>query len=207
MRLILIRHGRTTSNQGFLLDTAVPGAELDDVGREQARALVHKVAEYPIEAIYASVLVRTQQTAAPLAEALGLEVQVLPGLREISAGDDEMSADASNYFNTMIAWRDGDFTRRVPGGENALEFIDRFDKAILQVAEAGNDVATVFSHGAALRIWSAVRISGFLDTVGDGVLENTGMIVADGDPATGWKLDKVEGYRLLSGYLVDGKRR
>jgi probable phosphoglycerate mutase len=207
MRLILIRHGRTTSNQGFLLDTAVPGADLDEVGREQAQALVPRVAEYPIEAIYASVLVRTQQTAAPLAEALGLEVQVLPGLREISAGDDEMSPDASNYFNTMIAWRDGDFARRVPGGENAIEFIDRFDAAILQVAEAGHQVAAVFSHGAALRIWSGVRIAGFLDLVGDGVMENTGIIVAEGDSQGGWTLDKVDGYRLFTGYMINGERR
>ena len=40
MRLVLIRHGRTTSNQDFRLDTAEPGADLDELGKEQAEQLV-----------------------------------------------------------------------------------------------------------------------------------------------------------------------
>jgi len=47
----------------------------------------------PIEAIYASTLVSTQQTAAPLAAAHGLDVRVRAGLREVSAGELEMRFD------------------------------------------------------------------------------------------------------------------
>ena len=36
MRLILIRHGQTHSNVAHALDTTVPGADLTDLGREQA---------------------------------------------------------------------------------------------------------------------------------------------------------------------------
>ena len=102
MRLILVRHGRTTSNVGFLLDTGEPGADLDDAGREQARALVERLAEHPIEAIYTSNLVRTQQTATPLAETREIEFRVLSDLREISAGDDELTADATRYIGTLM---------------------------------------------------------------------------------------------------------
>ncbi len=146
MRLVLIRHGRTTSNQGFKLDTAIPGADLDEKGIEQAEQLVPRVAEYPINAIFASVLVRTQQTATPLANALSLPITVLPGLREISAGDDEMSDDATNYINTMIAWRSGDYSAKVPGGENAYEFLKRYDDAIAEVVASGVDTAAVFTQ-------------------------------------------------------------
>jgi probable phosphoglycerate mutase len=207
MRLILIRHGHTSSNAGFLLDTAIPGADLDETGRGEAERLVGRLASYPVQAIFASVLVRTQQTAAPLAAALGLPVTVLPGLREISAGDDEMSADATNYFHTLIAWRDGDLTRRIPGGESALGFIKRYDEAVAQVASTGVDTAVAFSHGAALRVWSGSRVHGFAAAIGDGVLENTGMIVADGDPENGWKLAKLEGHRVQSGYIIDYERK
>ena len=54
MRLLLIRHGRTASNVTRLLDTAPPGAPLDDVGLDQARALADTLADEPIEAVYAS---------------------------------------------------------------------------------------------------------------------------------------------------------
>ncbi|MDR1431443.1 MAG: histidine phosphatase family protein [Propionibacteriaceae bacterium] len=207
MRLILIRHGHTSSNARFLLDTAVPGADLDEVGQAEAARLVGRLADYQVQAIFASVLVRTQQTAAPLAAALGLPVTVLPGLREISAGDDEMSDDATNYFNTLIAWRDGDLSKRVPGGESAQEFIGRYDRAIAEVAASGADTAAAFSHGAALRVWSWARIEGFDAAIGEGVLENTGLIVADGDPNSGWKLAKLDGYRTKSGYIIEGERR
>ncbi|MDR1711157.1 MAG: histidine phosphatase family protein [Propionibacteriaceae bacterium] len=206
MRLILVRHGQTTSNTGFLLDTAVPGANLTELGRRQAEDLVARLDEYPIAAIYASVLVRTQQTAAPLAAKLGLPVTILEGLREISAGDDEMSADATNYINTMLAWRDGDLSARVPGGESAVEFMMRYEGAICQVAAAGHDVAVCFSHGAATRTWSWARIRGFKEALGDGVLQNTGFVVADGDPVSGWDLVRLEGLNQRSGYLVDGQR-
>lgn len=35
MRLILIRHGQTTANVDYRLDTAIPGADLTDLGRRQ----------------------------------------------------------------------------------------------------------------------------------------------------------------------------
>ena len=45
MRLLLIRHGQTPSNLKFLLDTAVPGAALTELGERQAAALPEALAE------------------------------------------------------------------------------------------------------------------------------------------------------------------
>ena len=104
MRLILVRHGRTSSNVGLLLDTGEPGADLDEHGRQQAETLVERLADHRIDAIFASNLVRTQQTAAPVAAARGLTVRVLAGLREVPAGEDEMTPDATRYIGAMIAW-------------------------------------------------------------------------------------------------------
>lgn len=195
MRLILVRHGRTDSNVGLLLDTGAPGAELDDSGLEQAAALVERLSEHAIDAVFASNLVRTQQTARPLAQARGLEVRVLPGLREIPAGEDEMSADARRYIGALIAWGEGDLHARVPGGENALEFFARYDDAIDIVAAGGAEVAVVVSHGAALRVWASARVAGFTEALGAAHLDNTGVIVVDGSPAEGWVLVQLTGIR------------
>ncbi len=59
MRLILIRHGQTPSNVAFLLDTAVPGPGLTDLGEKQAAALPHTLADVDIDLLYVSTLTRT----------------------------------------------------------------------------------------------------------------------------------------------------
>jgi len=193
MRLILVRHGQTSSNTGFLLDTGAPGADLNDTGREQAQTLVERLAGEPIDAIYASTLVRTQQTAAPLARARGLEVRILPDLREISAGHAEMTTDAADYVTTLLKWDAGDHEARIPGADNALEFFARYDRAIAEVASGGHESAVAFSHGAAMRTWASARVEGFIDVLGKGLLNNTGIIFAEGDPESGWRLVELEG--------------
>ena len=97
MRLLLIRHGETQANIDHRLDTAYPGYRLTNHGLTQAASLPGKLADEPIEAVYASPLTRAQQTAAPLAESLGLEVQVLDGVQEISAGVEELNHDWRAY--------------------------------------------------------------------------------------------------------------
>lgn len=194
MRLILVRHGRTASNVRLLLDTAPPGPELDAVGREQADALVERLAPWPVRAVYASVLTRSQQTAAPLAAALGLNVTVLPGLREISAGEDEMAENADRYLAVMMAWAGGHLDVAVPGGDDGVAFFNRFDAAVAQIVDAGHDVAALVSHGAALRMWCGTRVEGVDVRLGKrGWIANAGYVVADGDPASGWRMVAIDG--------------
>lgn len=198
MRLILVRHGRTPSNTGLLLDTAAPGADLDDHGRLQAQSLAQRLADVPVEAIYASNLVRTQQTAAPLAQSIGMSVTILDGLREISAGDYEMAsfamaAELNAYQSTLMKWADGDLLAKVPGGENAIEFFDRFDAAITTIADSDAQQAVAVSHGAALRVWCAARVEGFTEQIGHAHLDNTGVIIAEGSISQGWTLVDLQG--------------
>ena len=83
--IYLVRHGETLANrQGILQGWS--NNPLDDTGRKQASALVTRAARVPLDALYTSDLIRTRETAAPLAAARGMEAKVLPGLREISFG-------------------------------------------------------------------------------------------------------------------------
>lgn len=193
MRLILIRHGRTPSNTSFVLDTAFPGADLDETGRQQAESLVERLADEPIEALYVSNLTRTQQTAAPLAADRGLVPAILPGLREISAGDDELSIDSTRYVDTLLKWHAGELDARLPGGEDSNEFFARYDDAIAQIAAAGHRVAALVSHGAALRVWASARVDGFAVSLGSAHLDNTGVLIVEGSPAEGWQLLSLDG--------------
>ena len=51
MRLILVRHGQTSSNVAGLLDTDEPGAGLTGVGLEQAAALADALRDESIEVL------------------------------------------------------------------------------------------------------------------------------------------------------------
>ena len=126
-RIVLIRHGQTEWNrvERFRGQLDVP---LNDVGRAQARALARKVAVWPVAAIYAGPLGRTQETAQPLAEALGLPVQVLDGLLDINYGQwagrtpEEVARDEPEAH---ALWRSAPHLARPTGGETLQDVRDR----------------------------------------------------------------------------------
>ncbi|WOX13702.1 histidine phosphatase family protein [Streptomyces sp. N50] len=198
MRLILIRHGQTTANVDYLLDTAIPGADLTDLGRRQAAALPEALADEDIEALYASTLIRTQQTAAPLAAARGLDVRVRDGIRELTAGDLEMlpgdTEPGHEYMRIVFAWAAGDTELRMPGGESGAEALARYDGVIAEAADSGARTVAMISHGAAIRMWTSARADNIdVDFAAARPLDNTGIVVLDGSPADGWKALSWEG--------------
>ncbi|EWT01215.1 histidine phosphatase [Intrasporangium oryzae NRRL B-24470] len=187
MRLYLVRHGQTHANVGRQLDTAHPGADLTDVGHDQARALADRLRGEDLGAIYVSDLVRTHQTAAPLAEELGLELVVLPGLREIQAGDYEMSTDWEPYVQAVVRWRE-DPSHTIPGGDSGIGFLHRFQEAIRTIAADGHASALAVSHGAAMRVWCGVVLDLPPDFFDTRRLDNTHIVTLEGDPDIGWTL-------------------
>lgn len=197
MRLLLIRHGETPGNVLGQLDTAHPGPGLTDLGERQAAALARSLANEQIDLLFASTLVRTQITAAPLAAARGLDVEVLEGLREIEAGSLEKLTDREShlrYLGTVFSWAAGELDRRMPAGPSGQDFFERYDASITRIAAAAQGVggpatAAVVSHGAAIRVWVGLRAANVEpDFAARNVLANTGIVAVEGDPDGGWRL-------------------
>lgn len=209
MRLYLIRHGQTPANVAGELDTAPPGAGLTDLGRAQAAALASVLADEPVAGIYASPLRRTRLTAAPLAEAVGLEVRVQPGLEEVRAADLEMHTDeeaVAAYLGCLAGWILGDLDRRMPGGQDGHALLERFDAAVRAVAGRHRDgeTAIAFSHGAAIRTWTAIRAGGIdRGTITERRIMNTGAVVLEGDLMSGWQVVRWSGEPLGGADLAD----
>jgi probable phosphomutase (TIGR03848 family) len=86
MTVILLRHGRSTSNTAHTLAGRSEGVDLDDKGREQAQSVIARIGELPVKAIVRSPLLRCERTVAPLAAALGLEPLVDDRLSEVDYG-------------------------------------------------------------------------------------------------------------------------
>jgi probable phosphomutase (TIGR03848 family) len=84
--VILLRHGRSTSNTAHTLAGRSVGVDLDDKGREQAEGVVERIGSLPVKAIVRSPLLRCERTVEPLAAALGLEPVVEERLSEVDYG-------------------------------------------------------------------------------------------------------------------------
>lgn len=207
MRLLLIRHGQTPSNVLGALDTAHPGAPLTELGLAQAAAVPRALRDEQIDAVFASTLVRTQLTAEPLARHVGVETQIRDGLHEIEAGSLEMRSDRASqrtYMGTVLSWGAGDLEARYPGGPSAAEFFDRYDRAIEGIADEHGGTVAVFSHGAAIRVWVAGRVRNVsAEFAAENHLENTGVVVLNGDPARGWIAESWTGVPLGGPLLED----
>lgn len=143
--------------------------------------------------VYSSPLLRARQTASRLAADLGLELEIHDGLREISAGDLEMRTDdrsKSQYVEYLVQWMRGDLSFRIPGGTSGTEFLDAFTTALGEIVEEQRRSGTVavLTHGAAMRVFLALRAGFSLEASERMWVHNTGMAGLEGDPWTGWRL-------------------
>lgn len=189
---MLMRHGQTHGNVAGALDTGMPGLDLTDLGRAQAAAAVDVLAPRGVESMFVSKLVRTHQTAAPLAGHHGIAPVELPGIHEITAGRYEMATDRDSvmgYLGTVTEWLTGNLTARMPDAETGAEFLERYDADIETIVASGGSTLMLVSHGAAIRTWVGARVAGALDLPElRQPLHNTGVITVEGHPRTGWTL-------------------
>lgn len=186
MRLYLARHGQTTSNTIRALDTAAPGADLTETGRVQSEELAERMTDIHLDGILVSHLVRTQQTAEPIATSRKLDPRIDPRIAEVSAGDWEMANDMPTlmeYFGIAQNWMEGDLDPRIPGGENGHEVLERFNAAI---EESDEESLLVVSHGMMLQVWATIMVG---DPAGEKLphMTNCATGVIEGTPGK-WEL-------------------
>ena len=84
--LTFIRHVESTANATDIIDTSTPGPDITGLGEGQAAAVANELSANRYDGIYASTMVRSQETATPLAQTLGEPVTVLARRRRPGAG-------------------------------------------------------------------------------------------------------------------------
>ena len=199
--LTFIRHGQSEANAAGLINTAEPGPGLTPQGEEEA----HQLARGPhdFDGVYASTMVRTQQTAAPMAAELHRQVEVLPGVQEIGAGWFEGKPDstaASTYLLAPADWLNGDLADSIPGSISGREFNQRFTAAVNKVYDSGHSRPVVFSHLNSIMYWVLMNTGNSKHSLATShPLPNIGRVVITGNPATGWTLVDWDGIRDFQG--------
>ncbi len=121
----LVRHA-AHGLLGRVLTGRMPGVPLNEDGRAQALRLAEHFSTRPVAAVVSGPLERAQQTAGPIAAALGLAVTTDAGLDEIDFGEwTGMSFDALQGSLAWQAWNQFRGTEPTPGGETMLDALAR----------------------------------------------------------------------------------
>ena len=151
--LILIRHGETDWNRELRFQGHVD-VGLNEVGMEQARRIARRLAAEPVHRLFASDLLRAQQTAAPLGAGLRLPTVTDAALREQNFGRvDGMRVDdiKLQYPQDWEGWLRFEEDFCMPAGETTRQFHARIMGAVnrLVAAHPGETMAIV-THGGVL---------------------------------------------------------
>jgi probable phosphoglycerate mutase len=187
-RLVLVRHGRTAWN----LEGRAQGhtdVGLDEVGREQARAMAPVIGAMTPDTLWSSDLARATQTAEYVATATGLEARYDARLREFDVGERAGLTTpefAERYPEAYQSWRAGHITGGVPGAETPEQVISRMVPALREIWDGTGDGETtvVISHGACLKV-CLVEFLGWPAEIGSALrgLDNCGWVVLEDDGA------------------------
>ena len=153
--LLLIRHGENDFVKVDRLPGRIPGIHLNDHGREQAAALAETLKKLPLRAIYTSPLERAVETATPLAQARGLELQLRPGLLDTDVG--EWQGLLFKDLRKLPLWKQVQHQPaevRFPGGESFLELQDRLVREVdrIRLAHKPKDVVALVFHSDPIKL-------------------------------------------------------
>jgi len=151
--LVLIRHGETQMNRELRFQGHVNVA-LNEIGLEQARRLAARMTGEQAHAMYASDLLRAQQTAQPIGATLSLQPVTEPGLREQCFGQvDGMRVDdiKEQHPQAWEGWLRFEEDYCMPEGESTRQFHARVMEAVQRLAAAHPDQKlVVVTHGGVL---------------------------------------------------------
>lgn len=154
-RVFLVRHGATalTEEDRFAGSSDV---SLSEEGRRQVAGLAERLKTESLDAIYASPLQRTMDTARILAAPHGLEPIAEPALREIDYGHWEglsRSEVERDFRMEYEIWQEDPFTIAPLGGESGVNVLNRALPVMRRLVEQHRDQAVlIVSHKGTNRL-------------------------------------------------------
>lgn len=152
--IYLVRHAQASGNVDKTFQGHSDNA-LTQAGYTQLDRLAERFKTVEFDAIYASPLLRTRETAGAANRYHGLELHLDSGLLEINGGDFEGISwdDIPNlYPEQQRAWNEAPHLFCAPGGESMAQVYHRVSETIDRIArENAGKTIVVVSHGCAIR--------------------------------------------------------
>ncbi len=154
----LVRHGVHDQLQGRLCGRT-SGVSMGEAGRMQAQAVARRLAGAGVEAVHASPLERTRETAEPIARTCNAPLVLEEALMEIDFG--EWNGRSFEELAEQPLWRDWNANRdrvRAPGGETMLEVQARLAVWLEGVARSGARAVVAVSHADVIKTAVALTL-------------------------------------------------
>ncbi|MBW8765435.1 MAG: bifunctional RNase H/acid phosphatase [Geodermatophilales bacterium] len=190
----LLRHGQTehTPERRFSGRNDLP---LSRIGRREAEDAAERLAGLGIDAIVASPLARTRETAEIVADVLGLPVEFDDDLVELDFGDLEgLTLEEAKAKHPLAVRRFGsDVTVAAPGGESVADVSARVARARRRILSrhAGRTVLVV-SHVTPIKLMLAAALE-----VGDEIVHRV-FLDAASLSTVAWGSDGPASVRLVN---------
>ncbi len=151
-----IRHGESVSNAEPGRDLSdTDGDRLTDRGHEQAALAAEHLGNLRIDRLWSSPLQRAQETAAPIAAALGLEVEIHDDLIELREGDEHYTLNGEEQrlarWSARMAANPDDPTAAPPGAESFADMVARVERVKKLLLAHPDERVLAVSHGLLLR--------------------------------------------------------
>ena len=147
----LLRHGEPAVFGR--INGRLPGVGLSEKGRAEIAAVAGRLAEEKVDALYASPLQRTRETAEIIADRLALPVQYREGVIELDFGEwTGLTADQIRKDERWQMWSNCRSIAAIPGGESWRQVQDRVVGALFDLERLHpSESVVVVSHGDVIR--------------------------------------------------------
>jgi probable phosphoglycerate mutase len=147
----LLRHGESEANVNRIFAARRIDPPLTERGTQQATMQAETLKQFSLSAIYASPLIRTQQTAKIINKHHGLEILASDDLYEVDVGildgDDQTDPDKwSVYTNVMEKWGQNLTDVSFPNGESLDNVKDRLKAFFDPLKNDTNKLVLIVGH-------------------------------------------------------------
>ncbi len=155
LKLYFLRHGQTPYSRANAFCGALD-PDLTPEGLAMAQAFGEHYQSLAWTAVYASPMKRTQATAAPLSQAVGLEMHLRDGLKEIYYGDWEGLTPPdvnAKFHDDYVSWLADPGWHAPTRGERGVDIAYRSNQVLTEIEQThkiGNIL--IVSHKATIRI-------------------------------------------------------
>lgn len=153
MEIILVRHAIPVRRE---VETGAADPELSEAGRRQADLMSEYLRSEAIDALYTSPMLRARQTAAPLAESLGIVATELDGVAEYDRHSNEYVPIEELKATNDPRWQEMLTGQWPPSHEPEDVFVERVVRTVEGLVEAHpSQKIVVVCHGGVINAYAA----------------------------------------------------
>lgn len=181
-RLYLIRHAEVEERYHQVFGGRID-MNLSSLGRQQAVHLANRLLQSSFQHIYASPMLRVQQTTDPLLSQTDRGSTILEGLKEVDFGDwtgHRWSDIPSQFGTTAYEWLNHLVAGTMRNAESLKSWEGRVSESLRQIqSQAKGQNALIYCHGGVIRLLLSILLNLELKSLSSHEIDYASVSVVD----------------------------